>query len=352
MSAALLAPALDPAPAAPDRAASLPAAPVPPSPGLAKESRLPALWAGTRGSPLALAQTREVLALLGGEGMTGGRPVRARVVGTTGDRVQGRRLADIGGKGLFTKEIHEALLDGRVDFAVHSLKDLETELPPGLVIAGVLPREDVRDALVLGPAVPPVFRRGALPELPQGARIGTASVRREAQLRHLRPDLRFGLLRGNVGTRLRVLEGGDFAATLLAMAGLRRLGLEHAAVMALDPEEELVPAAGQGIIAVTAREEDVETRRLFAMIDHRPTRIAATAERALLASLGGSCRTPVGAHARMLPGGRLRLTGLLAREDGSFLLKRGLEGAPGDAARLGQELGAWLRAGSPADILP
>jgi hydroxymethylbilane synthase len=310
----------------------------------APQPSLAAPVAGTRGSPLALVQTRLVLAALGAHPAP-----RVAVIGTTGDRVQHRRLAELGGKGLFAKEIHEALLDGQVDFAVHSLKDLETELPAGLVIAAVLPREDVRDALVLAPDHPLESRRGPLGEVPLGARIGTASARRQAVLRHLRPDLRFGLLRGNVQSRLRRLADGDFAGTVLAMAGLRRLGLEDRATLPLDPEI-MVPAAGQGIVAVTARAADAATRDRLAAIDDRAARLAATAERALLARLDGSCRTPIGAHARLLPTGDLRLTGLVAREDGSFLLRAAVEGAAADAARLGAALADRLRADSPADL--
>jgi hydroxymethylbilane synthase len=305
------------------------------------------LRAGTRASPLALVQTRLVLKAL--QQATDSVSVDALPLTTTGDAEQRHRLADLGGKGLFAKEIHEALLDGRVDFAVHSLKDLESELPPGLVIAAVLPREDVRDALVLAPDCPPDERRGPLCGVPAGARIGTASARRLAQLRHLRPDLRFDLMRGNVQTRLRKLESGDFAATVLAMAGLNRLGMEGRAALILDTED-MLPAAGQGVIAVTARAEDHATRELLARIDDAESRVAAVAERALVAALDASCRSPVGAHARLLPDGRLHLTGLVAREDGSFLLRRSLQGAPAEAAGLGTALGQALRADSPSDL--
>ncbi|WP_159997566.1 hydroxymethylbilane synthase [Roseomonas sp. 18066] len=298
--------------------------------------------AGTRASPLALAQTRLVLQALG-------LPGAAVPLSTSGDAEQRRSLAALGGKGLFAKEIHEALLDGRVDFAVHSLKDLETELPAGLVIAAHLPREDPRDALILAPGIPPEEHALPFPTLPIGARVGTASARRMAQLRQARPDLRFGLLRGNVQTRLARLASGDFCATLLAMAGLNRLGLCQGDSVALTLED-MVPAAGQGIIAVTARAGDSATLAMLAAIDHRPTRLAATAERAMLAALDGSCRTPIGALARLLPDGRLSVTGLVARADGSFLARRSLSGAPADAARLGLTLGDLLRADSPADL--
>ncbi|MFB9970876.1 hydroxymethylbilane synthase [Pseudoroseomonas cervicalis] len=302
------------------------------------------LRAGSRASPLALRQTAMVLAALGET------PCLTVPLSTSGDAEPRRRLAELGGKGLFAKEIHEALLDGRIDFAVHSLKDLETELPPGLVIAACLPREDARDALLLAPACPPEERALPLGFLPVGARIGTASARRAAQLRHLRPDLRFGLLRGNVQTRLHRLEQGDFAATLLAMAGLKRLDLAARASRILSPEE-MLPAAGQGVIAITARAGNEALREKLAGIDHAATRLAAAAERALLAALKGSCRTPVGAHATLDAEGRLHLTGLVAREDGTFLLRRRLSGPASEAARIGATLGAELRADSPADLL-
>ncbi|MCG7361067.1 hydroxymethylbilane synthase [Roseomonas sp. ACRSG] len=312
------------------------------------QATLAALRLGTRGSALARTQTRIVMEAL--DAIRPGLPMREEVISTAGDRVQDRRLADLGGKGLFAKDIHEALLDGRVDFAVHSLKDLETELPRGIAIACMLPREDPRDALVLAPCCPPTERALPFPCLPEAGRIGTASPRRQAQLLHARPDLRFGLLRGNVRTRLERLEGGDFVATLLAVAGLKRLGLTHRIAAVLEPEA-MLPAAGQGIIAVTARENDHHTRALLARIDDPAARFAARAERAVLHALDGSCRTPVGAFARPLPGGELLLTAMLARPDGSFLLRRSLRGRQADAARLGAELGAALRADSPEDIL-
>jgi hydroxymethylbilane synthase len=306
------------------------------------------LRVGTRGSILALIQTRAVITRLTASNPALGA-VQEQVIGTTGDAVQHRRLAEIGGKGLFAKEIHEALLDGRVDLAVHSLKDLETELPRGIVLACVLPREDARDALVLptplGDFDPSAPYRG----LAVGAVIGTSSVRRQAQLLHARPDLRVVMLRGNVQTRLAKLANGDCQATLLAMAGLNRLGLEDRASIVLDPEM-MVPAAGQGIIGVTAREDDHALRDWLAAIDDPAAATLAMAERALLAALDGSCRTPIGGHARIAPDGTLRVTGLIARADGSYLLKRDLRGNPADAARIGAELGGRLRAEGPRDL--
>jgi hydroxymethylbilane synthase len=320
---------------------------LPPAP-----TRLPPLKAGTRASPLALHQTRVFLDRLRRACplLRQIQPFEELALSTAGDRILDRRLADLGGKGLFAKEIHEALLDRRVDFAVHSLKDLETELPAGLVLACCLPREDARDALVLGPDCGAPDPADPFAAIPRGAVVGTASLRRQAQLLHHRPDLRIRMIRGNVQSRLRQLAAGEVAATLLALAGLRRLGLEAAASVVLEPEV-MVPAAGQGIIGVTLRREDAELGVLLAMIEDAPAHRVATAERALLAALDGSCRTPIGSHAVLEEDGTLRLTGLLARADGGFLLKRSLRGAPGDAARMGRELGAWLRAEAPADIL-
>jgi hydroxymethylbilane synthase len=272
-----------------------------------------------------------------------------QVITTSGDRVLDRPLADLGGKGLFAKEIDAALLDGRLDFAVHSLKDLETALPPGIVLACVLPRADPRDALVLALRPQPVEMAMPFPMLPIGARIGTASARRQAQLLHARPDLRIGLIRGNVLTRLNRLATGDFAATLLAVSGLRRLGVVNVAATALAPEL-MVPAAGQGIIGVTARADDERTLGILARINDTAAFSAATAERAVLRALDGSCRTPIGAYAIPLPSGDLLLSAVVGRTDGSFLLKRWRRGATADAASLGTELGISLRADSPADI--
>ncbi|BAK85048.1 hydroxymethylbilane synthase [Komagataeibacter medellinensis] len=314
------------------------------------------LKVGTRASPLALVQTRAFLTVL-----TRFCPVlrdmgafQEHQISTTGDQVLNRKLAEIGGKGLFAKEIHEALLDGRIDFAVHSLKDLETTLPPGLVLACTLKREDARDVLILGPGCGEPDPMDPYAVLPQGALVGCASVRRQAQMLHVRPDLKFGLLRGNVQTRLDKLAARQCDATLLAYAGLRRLGMEDRADVILDPTI-MVPAAGQGIVGVTVRESDVELRELLSAIEDYEARAVATAERALLAELDGSCRTPIGGYARLIPvvaGGapELHLTGLVAREDGSFLLKRSISGSPADAARLGRDLGRSLRADSPADI--
>src|SRR6185312_3133434 len=246
------------------------------------------LRVGTRGSPLALVQTRTFLSLLRtfcpvlGADPVEGQPVfEEHAIRTTGDAVQDRRLAEIGGKGLFAKEIHEALLDRRVDFAVHSLKDLETVLPPGIVLACTMKREDARDVLIMGPACPQPDPADPIAAVPLGALVGTSSVRRQAQLLHTRPDLKVTTLRGNVQSRLDKLERGECDVSLLALAGLRRLGLPTRASFVLDPET-MVPAAGQGIIGITVREDDGELRELLGAIEDPEARAVSTAERALL----------------------------------------------------------------------
>jgi hydroxymethylbilane synthase len=348
-------------------AAHPPASRTPASPSLAApaidpkavkshKSRSLPLRVGSRASPLALVQTRAFLTQIMHfcpvlkNPFMGDTPVfQEHAIRTTGDIVQNRRLAEIGGKGLFAKEIHEALADGRIDFAVHSLKDLETELPPGIVLACTLQREDARDALILPEAAAPPDPANPFAALPENALIGTSSVRRQAQLLHARPDLRIGLIRGNVQTRLNRLESGEYAATLLAYAGMRRLGLDQRASVVISPDI-MVPAACQGIVGVTVRAENTELRALLGGIEDAAARAVSTAERAMLAVLDGSCRTPIGGFARLSPDGTLRLTGLTASEDGTFLLKRSIEGTSTDAHRLGAELGAELRADSPASL--
>lgn len=335
----------------PQRAPASPAAPARAGGRVPAHTRSLPLRVGTRGSPLALWQTRFFLQLLTRfcPVLRGMNVFEEHAIRTTGDAVQDRKLADIGGKGLFAKEIHEALADGRVDFAVHSLKDLETELPSGIVLACTLKREDARDALILGPHCAPIDPADPFACLPAGAVIGTSSVRRQAQLLHARPDLRVTTIRGNVQTRLAKLAAGDCTASLLALAGLKRLEMEDKASVVLDPEA-MVPAAGQGIVGITVRESDEELCELLSAIEDPDAKAVSTAERALLAELDGSCRTPIGGHARLLPTGDLHLTGLVARADGSFVMKRALHGPVADAARIGRELGASLRADSPRDI--
>jgi hydroxymethylbilane synthase len=309
------------------------------------------LRVGTRGSPLALVQTRTFLTQLSRfcpvlDSMS---VFDEHVITTSGDRIQDRRLTDIGGKGLFSKEIHEALTDRRVDFAVHSLKDLETDLPPGIVLACTLKREDARDVMILRPGVEKPDPDAPFSSLPPHAVVGSASVRRQAQILHERPDLVVRTIRGNVQTRLGRVRAGEFDGSLLAFAGLRRLGLEREADAVISPAI-MVPAAGQGIVGVTVREDDTELRELLAAIEDPDARAVSSAERGLLAALDGSCRTPIGGYARLLPDGNLILTGLVAREDGSFLLKREIQGSARGAEALGRALGDELRADSPDDI--
>ena len=264
---------------------------------------------GTRGSPLALAQAALTkAALLAAHPALTVEGITIVPIKTTGDKIQDRTLSEIGGKGLFTKEIEEALLDGRIDLAVHSMKDMPTFLPKGLVIAAMLEREDPRDVLISPVA-------DSIETLPKGAIVGTASLRRQAQVLALRPDLKVQPLRGNVGTRLDKLARGEAAATLLALAGLKRLGRVDAATAILSTDAFL-PAVAQGAIGIEIRENDARIAALVAPIDHEPTTIAVTAERACLAVLDGSCRTPIAAHAEIF-GTALRLRGLIALPDGT-----------------------------------
>lgn len=310
------------------------------------------LKVGTRGSPLAVTQTRNFIAKMQKIcPALGGANTAEHIIRTTGDASQasGCRLADIGGKGLFSKEIDEAMLAGRIDVAVHSLKDLETVMRPGIVLGCVLAREDARDVLILGPDCGKPDPWNPWDCLPKHAHIGTASVRRQAQLMHARPDLNCEIIRGNVHTRLDKIAAGSMSATLLAYAGLRRLGLAERASLVIHPEL-MVPAAGQGIVGITVRESDTQMRELLAAIEDREARFVATAERAMLAVLDGSCSTPIGAYARITPDGALHLTGLLASTDGSFMIKRRLCGAMDDAAAIGAALGAELKADAPGAI--
>ena len=316
------------------------------------------LRVGSRASPLALTQTRMFLALLTKfcPVLRGMDVFHEHAIRTTGDATQatGERLADIGGKGLFAKEIHEALLDRRIDFAVHSLKDLETELPPGVVLACTLPREDPRDVLITGPDCLDVLgsnihETSPYDVLPYGAVVGSSSVRRQAQLLAARPDLEIRNIRGNVHGRLDKVRRGEYAASLLALAGMNRLGLEEEASVIIDADI-MVPAACQGIVGITVRASDSELHALLAAIADPEANIMAAAERALLGTLDGSCHTPIGAYAKLLPGGRMHLTGLVARPDGSYILRRTLDCAQSDAERAGTALGEELRRDSPADM--
>ena len=304
-------------------------------PGLSGDG---ALRIGTRGSPLALAQAEMVKAgLLAAHPALAASGVEILAIKTTGDAVQDRTLSEIGGKGLFTKEIEEALLDGRIDLAVHSMKDMPTVLPPGLVIGALLEREDPRDVLISPVA-------DSIAGLPKGAVVGTASLRRQAQLLHLRPDLKVQPLRGNVGTRLDKIARGEAAATLLALAGLKRLGKAEAATAILSTEE-MLPAVAQGAIGIEVRENDARVQPLVAALDHEPTAIAVIAERACLAVLDGSCRTPIAAYAEIL-GTALRLRALIALPDGSAAHRAADDGIAtrSGAAALGRAVGERLKA--------
>jgi hydroxymethylbilane synthase len=292
---------------------------------------------GTRGSPLARHQAALAAAALRAAvpDLHAGDAVEIVVIRTTGDRVRDRPLAEIGGKGLFCKEIEAALLAGEIDVAVHSVKDLPTWLPDGLVLGAVLRRGDPRDALIA--------REGtSIAALPQGARVGSASLRRRAQLLARRPDLQIGLLRGNVETRLAKVRAGEVDATLLGLAGLQRLGLEGAASTILEPEE-LLPAVGQGAIGLQCRQSDERLRALLAPVDHGPSSVCISAERAMLDALDGSCHTPIAGLAP-LAGGMLHLRGLVARADGTCCLTTSRDGPPSSAVELGRDAGLELRA--------
>jgi len=296
---------------------------------------------GTRGSPLALAQAREVRARLAAAFKFELESMELNVIRTSGDMVQDRPLTDIGGKGLFTKEIDQALIDGAIDLAVHSAKDLPTVLPRELTIAGYLPREDVRDAFISRTAP-------SLAALRAGAVVGTASLRRQAMVRRLRPDLNVTLFRGNVETRLRKLDDGVVEATLLAMAGLNRLGRSDAATSVLSVEE-FPPAVGQGAIAITTRLDDARVRGMVATIVDAGTGHALAAERAFLAVLDGSCRTPIAGHAIAMGDG-IAFHGLILRPDGSEALEARRRGAVADAAALGADAGSELKHRAPPDF--
>jgi hydroxymethylbilane synthase len=292
---------------------------------------------GTRGSPLALAQARTVadrLRMLGAD-------VDVIPMRTEGDRLVDARLAAVGGKGLFVREIEDALCEGRVDGAVHSLKDLAAELPGGLALAAFVEREDPRDVLV--------SRSGASFDcLPAGAVVGTSSPRRRALALALRPDLVVEPIRGNVDTRLRKLESGPWDAVILAAAGLSRLGLKPRHAWPLDPAV-FVPAVGQGIVAVEVRVADRTTRAWIDQLDDPPTRVCALAERAYLGRLGASCHTPMAAHA-VLDGSSVRMTAFVASEDGRQVLRGAASGTPQESEALGRRLAETLLARGAAAV--
>jgi len=297
---------------------------------------------GTRGSPLALIQANEARRRLAEAQGWDVERIALKIIRVSGDVIQDRPPAEAGGKGLFTREIDAALLDGAIDAAVHSAKDLPSLMPDGVGIGAYLPREDVRDAFISALA-------GRLEDLPRGATFGAASLRRQAQALSLRPDLKPALLRGNVETRLRKVESGEVGATLLALAGLKRLGLADRARAVLDADAFL-PAPGQGAIAITARRADARALQALNAISDGETAAALTAERAFLAELEGSCRTPIAGLAR-LEDGKLRLRGEVLRTDGSERFAIAAEGAPAGAERLGRDAGRELKRRLPEGVL-
>lgn len=289
---------------------------------------------GTRGSPLALAQAQETRARLMVAHDLPEDAFEIVVISTSGDRIQDRPLADAGGKGLFTKEIEEALIAGRIDIAVHSSKDMPTVLPDGLELSAFLPREDARDAFVGRQAL-------RIAEMPRGAKVGSSSLRRQALIRRMRPDLDVVMFRGNVQTRLRKLEEGVAGGTILALAGLKRLGLEHVATD-LMPLDTFPPAPGQGAIGIESRIGNGQAGRMLAPIHDVPTGQALACERAFLATLDGSCRTPIAGYAAV-EGGRLIFNGLVILPDGTEVHDVRLEGPASEAANIGTQAGLDVR---------
>lgn len=294
---------------------------------------------GTRGSPLALAQAHETRDRLMAAHQLPDAAFEIVVIKVTGDRIQDRSLREAGGKGLFTREIEEALLDGSIDIAVHSTKDMPTLQPDGLVLDCYLPREDVRDAFLSDVA-------GGLADLPQGAVVGSSSLRRRAQLIHRRPDLVVVEFRGNVQTRLQKLRDGVAGATFLAMAGLNRLGLAHLARSAIEPDD-MLPAVGQGAIGIERRAADARVAALLAPIHHAQTGLRLAAERAMLRVLDGSCQTPIAGLA-LVEGDRITLRGEVLRPDGSEAIQLDGSAGFGDAVALGEDLARRLLAAAPA----
>jgi hydroxymethylbilane synthase len=289
---------------------------------------------GTRGSPLALAQARTVRARLAAALGESEGAIELVIIRTSGDTIQDRPLSEVGGKGLFTKEIEEALLSKRIDLAVHSSKDMPTFSQPGLALTACLEREDPRDAFISRKAK-------SFADLPQGAVLGTASLRRQAIAKRMRPDLEVVPLRGNVETRLRKLDAGEVDATLLALAGLRRLGLTQHATAILETSEFL-PAVGQGAIGIEAREDDTRTREALSRINHADTFDALSCERAFLAELDGSCKTPIAGHAT-IAGDAISFRGLIARPDGKAAHDISGTGRRVDAKSIGAEAGRELK---------
>jgi hydroxymethylbilane synthase len=293
---------------------------------------------GSRGSQLALWQANHVAGLLRARG----HAIEIEIIKTTGDKILDVALAKVGTKGMFTKEIEEALAAGRVDLAVHSMKDVPTELSPEFELAAIMEREDPRDAFIS-------VKYATLQELPDGARVGTSSLRRQCQLRAERPDLEIIPLRGNVDTRMRKLDSGEYDAIILAAAGVHRLGLDkdndkdnH--VRYRIPPDVMCPAVGQGALAIETRRDDLVTRSLVQFLDHAETRAAIVCERALLGSLGGGCQVPIGAFAEAR-GGQLHLRAMVGRPDGTEILREQAFGAdPGELGRAAAQ--ALLRRGA------
>jgi hydroxymethylbilane synthase len=296
---------------------------------------MPRIKIGTRGSPLALAQARETRERLMKAHAFDGGDIEIIAITTTGDRIKDRPLSEIGGKGLFTKEIEEALIAGEIDLAVHSMKDLPAQLPAGLTIAAILPREDARDAFLS-------LTAKSVAGLKLGAVIGSSSVRRTAQVLRLRPDLKSVQFRGNVETRLRKLSEGLADATFLACAGLNRLGFAEN-ITQIMPIDVMLPAVAQGAIGIEIREGDEATRQLLATINHVPSEITVSCERAFLTELDGSCRTPLAGHA-ILNGEILSFRGHALTPDGVHCFETTRMGTPGEAARMGQDAGAEVKA--------
>jgi hydroxymethylbilane synthase len=300
----------------------------------------PLLRLGTRGSKLALTQAGLVRDALAAAIPALAAPDAIEIVAirTTGDAIQDRPLAEAGGKGLFVKEIEEALLVGRIDAAVHSMKDMPTAQPPGLAIAAFLPREDARDVLIAGEVQ-------HIADLKRGAVVGTSALRRKAQLLHRRPDLQIVNFRGNVDTRLAKLKAGAADATLLALAGLKRLGLVTGTPV---PEAEILPAVGQGAVCIERRSDNQRLHEWLAAINHVPTATCVSAEHAMLTVLDGSCRTPIAGHAVLEDNDTLHLRGLIVKPDGSELVATERRGPAADAERLGRDVGEELkRRGGP-----
>lgn len=302
----------------------------------------PLVRIGSRGSPLALAQVREVQRRLEAAHGAAAPQFEVKIYKTSGDRIQDRLLSEAGGKGLFTKELEEALIAREIDLAVHSMKDMPTVLPEGLAIRCILPREDVRDAFIS-------LEAKTFDDLPKGAVVATASLRRQAQVRRMRPDIQIVPLRGNVETRLRKLEEGVANATLLANAGLRRLGLE-AHIASVVPAEVMLPACAQGAIGIEVRDDDQQTTALIAAINHQPSALCVETERAFLGRLDGSCRTPIAGLCVLEPG-TVYFRGIILTPDGAEAHATERRGLPQEAVKLAVDAAEELLAKAGPNFL-